>query len=84
MNERSILILSNGKRAQIAERGIAGAEIVHRDADAERAQAVQRFERQLAYRRAAATSVISSSSRLGVEPGVVQRRSHLVDERRGS
>ena len=39
--QRSILILSNGKRFQIAQRRIAGAEIVERDAHAERAQVVQ-------------------------------------------
>jgi hypothetical protein len=38
------LELVEGEGAQIAERGIAGAEIVERDADAERAQAVQGFE----------------------------------------
>ncbi len=35
------MILSNGNDAQIAQRGIAGAEIVHRDAHAERAQAMR-------------------------------------------
>ena len=34
-NERSIFSLSNGKRAQIAQRRVAGAEVVHRDAHAQ-------------------------------------------------
>ena len=47
MNERSILILSNGKLLQIAQRRVAGAEVVHRDPHAELAQLVQHRERRL-------------------------------------
>ena len=53
MKERSILIRSNGKRPQIGKRRIAGAEIVHRDFDAERLDLPQRRERavQIAHQR---------------------------------
>ena len=45
--QRSILILSNGKRLQIAQRGKAGAEIVERDAHADGAELMQDRERGL-------------------------------------
>ncbi len=43
-NERSILRMSTGKPAQVAERRVAGAEVVHRDPDAERLQVVQALD----------------------------------------
>ena len=47
MKERSILILSNGKLLQVAQRRIAGAEIVERDAHADGAKLVQDGERRI-------------------------------------
>jgi len=47
MKQRSILILSNGKPLQIAQRGKAGAEIVERDAYADGAELMQ--DRQRAF-----------------------------------
>jgi hypothetical protein len=46
MNERSILILSNGKRAQRIERRIAGAEIVDRDRHPQRLDLAQDMQRR--------------------------------------
>ena len=40
-NDWSILIVSNGKALQIGERGVAGAEVVERQAGAEFADALQ-------------------------------------------
>jgi len=51
MKLRSILILSNGKSPEIAERRIAGAKIVHRDPHAQRAQVVERSDRALGVRQ---------------------------------
>ncbi len=45
------LDLVEGKRAQIAQPGIAGAEIIHRNGDAERAQAAQSGEVGFAFRQ---------------------------------
>ena len=47
MNERSILILSNGKASQIAQRRISGAEVVHGNAHAEVANLMQRRKRRV-------------------------------------
>ena len=68
MNERSILILSNGKLPQIAQRRIAGAEVVHRDAHAE-LLAADAASRASSRRCCSSTdSVISSSSRCAGRP----------------
>ena len=45
--QRSILILSNGKALQIAQRGVAGAEIVERDPDADGAKLMQNGKRRI-------------------------------------
>ena len=57
------LQLVEDRLVQIADRRIAGAEIVERDADAERAEALQHVERRLLSPRNT-PSVTSSSSRL--------------------
>ena len=49
LHERAVdLDLVEGEALQVAERGIAGAEVVHGDAHAELAQLVERGERRLA------------------------------------
>ena len=66
--------------AQIAQRRIAGAEIVHRDGHAEFAQAHQHRERA-SVSCSITVSVISSSSRCRVEPRCAERRNDIEDKR---
>ena len=72
-NERSILRMSTGKPAEVAERRVAGAEVVHRELDAERLQRVQPLDARGPCRPSSRDSVISSTSALGVEAGGRER-----------
>ncbi len=47
MNGFAILRMSTGKRAEVAQRGVAGAEVVDRDLDAEAAELGEQGERRL-------------------------------------
>jgi hypothetical protein len=66
---------------QLAERRVAGAEVVDRDAHAERAQAGEPLAHQLG-RSTTEYSVISRHQRAGREPRLGERHRDLADERR--
>ena len=58
-NARSILRMSIGKRCEVAERRVAGPEVVDREPDAERLERAQRVDRRRVGRRIRTLSVIS-------------------------
>ena len=62
---------------QVGERGVAGAEVVDRDPDAE-ARSSRRIAAAASASRISAVSVISSDEQVGLEAGAVQR---VVDGR---
>ena len=80
MKQRSILILSNGKALQVAQRGIAGAEIVERDADPDGAKVVQNGERRLVVADEDGLGDLELQPARG-EAGCGQRRHHLQRQR---
>ena len=47
MNERSIFSASTGQAFEVRERGVAGAEVVDREVEAERAERTERAQRRL-------------------------------------
>ena len=70
---RSTLMVEKRELAQVAERGIAGAEIVERDRAAQRHDLLERLARRCCASRRKMLSVTSTSSRCGGQPAVGQR-----------
>ena len=79
MNERSIFSRSTGEVAQVGQRRVAGAEVVEREAHADRRAAARARSSARSGSLAIMLSVISSSSALRRE---AVAREHLGDDPR--
>ena len=79
-NERSILRMSTGNRLQVAERRVAGAEVVDREAHAELLELLEARGARARRPPSARVSVISSTSGRGSIPDVLERVADVCDD----
>ena len=79
MNERSIFSMSTGKRRQVGERRVAGAEVVDGQPHAERVQRLEARDGELDV-AIITLSVSSSTRREGASPLRRERVAHVVEQ----